>query len=103
MSTDRGLFVSIPGKSVIELLKTYDFSLISTRGALLEKDKGIAYNPGGYVNHDTIGAIPLVVGFEVDASGYAHAAHVQQINDSQILVNLFANTFYRVFYNQETP
>lgn len=103
MVTEKGIFVSKPGQSVGEQTKVYEYQLISTRGALLEKEEVISYNPGGFINHDTRGAIPLVLSFRIDDDGFAHAAFAPTIDSSQVQINLFANYFVRIFYNQETP
>jgi len=102
MAKPLGIFISQPTKSVTaQGTPIYEFNMISSRGALLERKSGIAWNPTGFINHDTKGAIPLALGFTIDSAKNVHGARIININDKQILNNLFSNTYYRIFYNQQ--
>lgn len=105
MVTDKGILISKPGKDVADRSQTYEYQLISSRGALLEKVGEIEqvgdFDDPPEINHDTRNAIPLVLQFRYASDGFSHAAQIPAINSAKFTFT--TSSFYRIFFNQQKP
>jgi len=103
MITEEGIVVSQPSKSATGLLsKTYEMQLLSSRGALLERNAFLVNQPVAAISHDTLGAIPLGITFVIE-NGRASAAVGLYTTYQTVQPDGFQLSYNRIFYNKATP